>query len=581
LFKQFRKSLKARIILYLFLILTVSMTASTLAAFLYFSSVIRNQVLTDEQSKFRQLVNQLDNQIEDIIAFANNIAVDSDIQQMIQRQSFASSFDKAKNRQEVSTRLVFYNTLRQYICISTVIMEDGTEYSSRGFQYVNYLKSKLESPELIDFNNQDNQLFSCIYFTKDTNLSSNVICYRVKIRNSSNPSQIVGVLYLEVYASYFMNPIKEYTENYDDMVWCTNDGVIQYQKDDKDQIHFLSINIDELNSIEKISEGYLINEKISKSKWNYSVFISNRYIFERSQFVLVFFSLFFICTLLSMLLIINPVLGRVVKPIVNLTNVMSNVREGNLTVYPYTNSQDEIFKLYQGFNEMLKDLDRYVREQKLNQEQKKELEFAILLSQINPHYLYNVLNTVVYMAAEEKNDRIVEIVNAQIKVLQENLKIGERSIFTTIRDEMKTIKSYLIIQGYRYPDKYNIDIDIDETLMDVTIPKMIIQPLVENAIYHGIAAKEGVGEISILVHKSTDGVIIQIKDNGLGMDEVVVNRLLNKDKLYEIRQDRPHIGIANIRGRLNFVYGNEARLEIESRKNEYTTITMRLPVKNV
>ncbi len=573
--KKWRRSLSARIALYLSLILSVSMLISTGAALNYFWRVMREQILSDELGKLRQLKSQLEYQIEDIFTFAKSITVDPEIQRMLRRSSFDNEFQRTKNRQEVANKLTFYNSLRTYSVYSLILTEEGEGYSSKGFQDSSYYDDVFSSEPLADYADSDER-FSRQFVSYDLNIATPVFYYKASMRDIERPTRQVATLFLQIHAQWFLQPAEAYSEGYSDAAWRNAAGEILYQKNSENIGFFDSLSLD--SGVIQTEKGYLVQETLSDSNWILAVYITDGEIAQRLGFVAVFFALFFLVTLSLMILIIRPVLNRVVRPIVRLTDVMATVREGDLSAHPYTNTQDEIAVLYQGFNDMLRNMDAYMKRQKLYEQQKKDLEFEILMSQINPHYLYNVLNTVVYLAAAEKNTRIVEIVNAQINVLQDTLKIGENALDTTVENEMRVIEGYLTIQKYRYPDRFIFHADVDKTLLEHKIPKSLIQPLVENAIFHGLIPKERCGNLWVSVKSEVEAIVITVRDDGIGMSPAVIEKLQNGESLYNPKENRPHIGLANIRDRLRFIYDGRASIQVESMQGEYTQITITIPV---
>ena len=557
------RSLKTRMLVYLSIVLVLSMLVSTVAAFLYFFNVTRRQHIRDEQAKLRQIVNQLDFKAEDVISFASSIAVDSTIQELLVQTSYKNEFSRVKARQQVADRLVFYNSLRNYISTATILAANGNAYSSRGFQNENYFINKFSEPALAAYM-QDadaDAVFSVPYYTPDANIPSTVVCYKLTIRNIRNPSQAIGVLYLEIAESYFRQELQQFARGYADALWNDAAGGLLYRKNGQTGDPVLApIAAD---GVRKARGGYLISEQAA--------------IRRQSSFVIVFFILFFIVTLTLMIVIMHPVLSRIVRPITDLTDVMATVRAGNLDVRPHTDTNDEIALLYRGFNEMIVDIDRYIREQRESERQKKEMEFDILLSQINPHYLYNVLNTVVYLAAAEKNLRIVEVVNAQIRILQENLKVGEDAIYTTIREELAIIDSYLTIQKYRYPDLFELQTEIEDSLLEHAIPKAILQPLIENALYHGIVPKDEKGFIELKAWEEAGRLIITVRDNGVGMDEKKIECLHAGGDIPSPFTRRKRIGLVNARDRIAFLYGEGYGIHVQSEPEQYTLVRIELP----
>lgn len=562
--------------MYLSIVLVISMLVSTVAAFLYFWNVTRTQHIRDEQSKLRQITRQMDFKTEDIFYFANSIAVDSDIQETLVRSNYETEFERVKARRQVADRLVFYNSLRNFIVNATILAVDGQGYSSRGFQNDIYYETKFNSSVLKEYAQETDSLFSTIYVTSDANTPSTVLCYKLPIRSIQNPSQQIGTLYLEIGATYFQQDLARFGQDYGNLTWSNDLGQMLYQADNS---LLSSEKLPSLAGVERISGGYRISERAEAGDWTISISLTDTAIRRQSAFVIVFFALFFILTLVLMLATIHPVLSRIVKPITALTQAMGTVREGNLAVHPHPQPQtrDEIALLYQGFNDMLLNIQQYIQKQQALEQQKREMEFDILLSQINPHYLYNVLNTVVYLAAAENNSKIVEVVNAQIRILQENLKVGEDVIYTTIRDEMTVVHSYLSIQEHRYMGLFEFYSDIPEALLEREIPKAIIQPIVENALYHGVIPKEEKGTIQLHAFIEEERLIITVRDDGIGMAPEKMEQFNSGEHIPTQSGARKHIGLANARERIAFLYGEPYGIQIESVADQYTLVRIALP----
>ncbi len=569
-------SLRARVLLYLALALTIAMLISTVIASIYFSRVSRRQILSDERAKLTQVARHLEYQAEDLIYFANSIAVDQELQKLLSQKNFETSFDKARNYRDVSELLQFYNSMRPYIVVATVFSTEGDGFSSRGSQNEMLLTEEYANERLLAYMDNDDMIFSEIYTAKVSNSTVDIICYKTVIRNIDRPSEIIGHLYIEAKADHFVEPIlnfdkedKSYywTDRSDNMIFSNSDLPADYVLGEFGQ-----------DDIHKSAGGYFISRSVPGADWVLNVFLTDQFISAKSRFVLIFFALFFVVTLMIMLLIIYPVLGKVTNPIVRLTDIMGTVREGNFSIHDYNGSQDEIAMLYRGFNEMIQETERFLSEQKKYEKDKKELQFAILMSQINPHYLYNVLNTIAFLAQAEGNTNVVKLVQAQIGVLQDGLKIGEKSIFSTVGNELAVLDNYLLIQQYRYPDKFSVNFNLEDGLSDISIPKTIIQPLVENAIFHGIAPKEGPGQIDISLKKASDKLVICVEDDGIGFEEEVLDLFKSGNSMYENYSDRPRIGLANIRDRLNFSYPESTEFVVESERGKYSRISISFPI---
>ena len=204
---------------------------------------------------------------------------------------------------------------------------------------------------------------------------------------------------------------------------------------------------------------------------------------------------------------------------------------------------------------------------------KRKSEFDTLQSQINPHFLYNTLDIIVWMIENENSDKAVNIVTALAKFFRISLSKGKNII--TVKDEVEHVRNYLMIQNMRFKNRFEYSIDVDEEVLSYSSLKLMLQPLVENAIYHGMEFMDGDGEIDVKVFKEDDSLYFTITDNGLGMSEDMVEILLSKD--FVPSKKGSGIGVKNVNERIKLYFGSEYGLKVESEPDEGTKITIHLP----
>lgn len=276
----------------------------------------------------------------------------------------------------------------------------------------------------------------------------------------------------------------------------------------------------------------------------------------------------------------------------NLINKIQKVWKGNFKVAVDISGSDEIGKLEKDFNSMVAKIDTLINEvyeanikimnaQIYNQKVemgKKEAELIALQGQINPHYLFNTLETV-RMNLILKEDR--ETANI-IKVFAESFRqcIDGKNDVLTLKQEMKFIENYFTIQKYRHGDKINFEISIPENLLEYSVPKLIIQPLVENAVYHGIEMKTGSGMIKIEAYEENNDLIIRVSDDGVGIDEEDLQKIkdaINNNLSYEKQRNGTGIALRNVHNRLRLLYGEMYGLKIFSLKNVGTITEINIP----
>lgn len=264
----------------------------------------------------------------------------------------------------------------------------------------------------------------------------------------------------------------------------------------------------------------------------------------------------------------------VTKRIEILSNAMKDVRKGNLETSIILNGQDELSRLADDFNNMVVDIKELMNQVYQHQKEKRQRELQVLQSQINPHFLYNTLDTLQWKAMEYDAVDISELVVSLSSFFRISLSKGKE--FISLDKELEHVKCYLTIQQYRYSDILQYEIHCDPKLYSYHLPKVLIQPLVENAIYHGIKPKLDKGVISVNVYEVQDTLKIVVEDSGVGIPEEKLNQIRNN---LEEHLTSNHYGLYNVSQRIYLHFGKEYGLTIHSEGNKGTSITIRLPKK--
>ena len=219
-------------------------------------------------------------------------------------------------------------------------------------------------------------------------------------------------------------------------------------------------------------------------------------------------------------------------------------------------------------------MDKRIEDEK----QKKELEYQILQSQINPHFLYNTLNSIKWMATIQNANGIAEMTTSLARLLK-SISKGTKQLIP-IKEELSLLQDYVLIQNYRYGGIVEVSYSIpDNTLPDYVIPKLTLQPIVENAIFHGIEAKGENGLITVSLHQENSDLHIDITDNGVGMSKELIAQVLSGASNDAKSDFFRKVGIHNVDLRLKYTFGTNYGLRIDSKEGEYTTMTVVLPLR--
>lgn len=278
---------------------------------------------------------------------------------------------------------------------------------------------------------------------------------------------------------------------------------------------------------------------------------------------------------LILALIITYILSTAItRPILCLRKCMVEATGGNLTIRSPIKSNDEIGILSSSFNSMLSQIEKLMKQVISDQEQKRKLELKTLQAQINPHFLYNTLDSIIWMA-ESKNENIVPMTEALSKLFRISLSKGKDIISLT--SEIEHVKNYLFIQSMRYVDKFDYSISIEPKLSNCKTIKLILQPIVENSIYHGIKNKRGKGYIDIRCLISDNELLIIIADDGIGMDNETCRRILSSSYTTNNHLSSG-IGVHNVNERIKLYFGSKYGLRYESTVSVGTTVHIKLPL---
>lgn len=288
-------------------------------------------------------------------------------------------------------------------------------------------------------------------------------------------------------------------------------------------------------------------------------------------------------TLITMLICILAILpafagsvvltNRITKPTKRLLTSMKLFGGGNFSHRVEITSKDEIGQISEEYNSMADNIEELV-ERILNMEiSQKQAEIEFLKMQINPHFLYNTLDTISWMGTMNGNEEISEIAIALGDLLRATIKSES---FITVRQELKSVKDYLFIQGYRFGNKMQVTYEVDEGTLEYVLPNFILQPLIENAIIHGLEPKIEQGHLLIRVQIASGMLDFCILDDGIGMDEEEVETLYQQCR---VEKNRSSIGIKNVYRRLLLYYGDICGFSIESRKNGGMKVSFRIPLE--
>ena len=400
---------------------------------------------------------------------------------------------------------------------------------------------------------------------------------------TENRNSQTGVLLVDMDFSSISRMMKQINEVSNGQYYylCDNNGQIIYHPR---QIQ-ISDGICKENSVEAVSykdgvydeefEGIrrkVIVNTISYTGWKL-VGVIPYSLFSHEMINIRYFIGMVILLMAMMLIIINRVVTqRISRPILKLNNSVMEYEAGKKPEI-YIGGSSEIRHLGYSIQSSYEKSEKLMQEIVWEQNERRKSELDALQSQINPHFLYNALDSITWMIEGERNDEAAFMISQLAKLFRISLSKGHTII--SVRDELQHAKSYMNIQRIRYKDAFSVTFDVDPELEEYCAVKLTLQPILENSINYGVDPMDDCGEIFIRVKKEDDMLILSVEDNGIGMSQEEVSLLLTDSN--RKRKHGSGVGLININNRLQILFGKEYGLLIESEPDEGTRVSIRIP----
>ena len=321
----------------------------------------------------------------------------------------------------------------------------------------------------------------------------------------------------------------------------------------------------------KGSKDFQEEISIHLSGWRLTDTISTEFLYQdiyelRTFMFVVSLGLLMICLLATFFAIYSQL-----RPLFKLKEQMQQVMAGNLNAeIATTDSKDEISSLSRTFNNMVTEIGHLIEEIQVTQKRESELRFEMLLAQINPHFLFNTLNSIKWMSVMSGTEHITNTITAL------EISMNKVNDVLPIEEELENIKSYIQIQQVRYPGRFDVTYHIEKGILKEHTLKLILQPLVENSILHNIEARDFL-MIDISGRCENGIIILQVQDNGTGMDADTMKEILKPKKHGKKGYVFSGLGVSNVQERIQLAYGPDYGLQYDSDGNSFTTVTIRFP----
>ena len=441
----------------------------------------------------------------------------------------------------------------------TVIGKNGSIISSDKNNDMKISANMMKEKWYVDaINNSDMPVFNPVRKDEDSSMNSNSWFLSISRDIKNSKGENLGVIVFDIKYEMFERYLRSNAfGRQSDSIIIDNHGNVIYYRDVKCFADKKCL--EKFSEKNKNKDTYLYETQIENTNWNLrSLANTNDLVTLKKNFSHIVIIIFLFSLAFSSI-ITFIVITKILKPLIKLENHMQNF-ENNLWEFHLSEKTGyEIQNLVEHFNVMVEKI-KYLR----------EYEIKALHSQINPHFLYNTLDTIIWMAEFEDNEKVISITKSLANYFRLSLSNGHEKI--PLKDEIMHTKEYLFIQKQRYEDKLSYFFNIeDESLLSIEVPKIIIQPIVENSIYHGIKNLSGNGIITIDVYRQNSTVNISVKDNGIGFEKA---KQFKKSKT-------GGVGIKNVDKRIKFYYGKNYGVFInKDSKTEGAEVVIKIPFKS-
>ncbi|WP_100406165.1 sensor histidine kinase [Bacillus solitudinis] len=564
--KQRNLTIKQKIIMLAILSTLIPLLIVGTFGFLYLNKVMENKI-SDTTSNFLSVIDwNIDTFVADIESSANIIVSSNEIQGFLNHTELTLE----SYQMQTATRDLLINVTNNKPYINAAYVgNEQNEYLQLSQGQSNYFGTVYDQINRTDWYNMlEQQDGNGVWFKgieADFIESSNLLMYGNFIRDLETVEKI-GVLIISVDKSVFDNMFENI--NNEEEILILDQETIIYSNENENQDKYKSIietlqNPKEAQIIEVENKKYILNYTTNAiTNWKIVSVMPYEYVVKEFNYIRALTVLLLVLSFLLATISAFLISKKITKQLSLLRNVIEDMEKREVVSNIAFDSNDEIGKVGNRFVQLYNRNSELTVQLYESQLKEKEAELLALQNHINPHFLYNTLNSIFWMAQKSNAKLIAKMAVSLSKIFK--LTLNDGKYITTVENEIDQVKSYIDIQNIRFDNKIKYSIDVDPSLLTKKIIKLILQPLVENAVYHGLELKEGNGKIIITGRKVNNAMIFEVIDNGIGFDTE------------EVAASKKGYALKNINERIKLQYGKNYGMKIESKKNRGTKVIVKV-----
>ncbi|MGH4124660.1 MAG: cache domain-containing sensor histidine kinase [Clostridium sp.] len=581
-----KHSMKTKLIIIAILFILYPTIIIGYLGYVNYSKMIKEKAIVDYQSAANQLTQSLSDRMDKLTLFSIQLFYDRKI---IDTNTLINSnnldFIYENSFQQYLQSLLFSKYELNEILIKYSVSEKVFQ-ANRTFVATTDCYANMDKLNTIALKGKG----APVWYVTSKNGKIDGIYLAKSIYGSLDVNKAVGLLAFKIDNQYFMEVFNNILINskqtlglynsHGQLIFINNSFDVNSNKSIQS---FIDSNLDKGEEEIKTKNDsiYMIYDTIRPANWKLVVGISGNVLFKDLRKVAKFSIILCIATLPICLLLINYLHSTIIRPLNLLIKRMKEIENGNMGVIIESNRKDEFGFVFRTFNKMSENIKNLIDTVYKEQLVMKQSEINALQAQINPHFLYNTLESINWKAKIHGDDEVSEMISAFSYIIEANLNRSNEK-FIPVYKEIEYIQSYKFLIQKRFGKKIEFNLNIDEDTLNNRLPKLLIQPIIENTIYHGLEMKKGGGTVDITIKKENNQLIITVVDDGLGIEKSKLLALIedmSDDKFSESENilDNSKIGIINVHRRIRLLYGKEYGVKIESKEGMWTIVTIKVP----
>lgn len=539
-----------------------------------------------------QIVKQVNSDIDSYINYMENISLiimeSKDVQDFLFENKSAEELVDA--RQRIISQIDTIRSSRDDIVNIAILSECGHVIVNQGIEGLNPYIEKESNQWYVDtLRAEDGVNISSSHVQNLIRSSYDWVITLSRMIENQQTGFVEGIFFIDLNYESISNLCNNSVMGESGYIFIIDEhgGIIYHPQQ---QLLYGELREEKIQEVLYSNQDYMLVEERDKNrlytmyqseKTNWTV-VSVAYIDELLTYkdaAQVWYTIVTILLIVATVVISNMIARILSRPIGELQNAMDTVVKGEFKeVEVKIEDENELGALSKSFNIMTERIANLIDQNKFEQEEKRKSELRALQSQINPHFLYNTLDSIIWMSAARKNDEVVEMTSALSKLFRQSISNDNEEL--TIREEIEYVRNYLTIQKMRYADKLSYEFHVVDEIMEESIIKFALQPLVENTIYHGLKYKKEGGLLKVKgwFEKDQNRIVIELEDNGVGMTKEALQNIFKEKK---IDHKKNGVGVLNVQRRLQLAYGIDYGIHYASEEGVGTVVTMHIPRREI